>query len=196
VAFLQLPAHLGYVALAGFVGMESMGVPIPGETALVAAAVLAHQGQLQIAAVIPVAAGAAIVGDNLGYLLGAKFGRGLLERDGPLAGWRRRRLADGERFFARHGPKAVFLGRFVPAARVTAAWLAGAERMRYRTFLLWNALGGICWALAMGSLGYLLGAAGERIAASVGLGLFLAFLVGVAVAVLVRRTRARRTAPR
>jgi membrane protein DedA with SNARE-associated domain len=192
--FVHLPAGLGYLALAGFVGAESMGAPLPGETALVTAGVLAHQGQLQIALVIPVAAGAAIVGDNIGYLLGAKWGRPLLEHDGPWVRWRRRFLAEGERFFARHGPKAVFLARFVAGARVTAAWLAGADRMPWRTFFLWNALGGICWALAAGLIGYLLGAAGQRIAASAGLAaLFLFLLVGAGTAIVVVRRRRRRT---
>jgi membrane protein DedA with SNARE-associated domain len=172
-----------------------MGAPLPGETALVTAGVLAHQGKLQIALVIPVAAAAAIAGDNLGYLLGAKWGRPLLEHDGPYVRRRRRLLAEGERFFARHGSKAVFLARFVAGARVAAAWLAGADRMPWRTFFLWNALGGICWATAAGLVGYLLGAAGGRIAASAGLaGLFLLLLVGAGAAVVVGRRR-RRTAP-
>lgn len=183
MAFLQLPAHFGYIALGALVGLESLGLPLPGETALVTAGVLAQRGQLQIATVIPVAAAAAIVGDNLGYLLGAKGGRRLLERDGPLAARRRKLLATGEDFFVRHGAKAVFLARFVVGARFTAAWLAGANRMRWRTFLAWNALGGACWSLAMGMLGYVLGSAGARIAASVGVAaLVLTLLVAAAFA--------------
>lgn len=194
MAFLQLPAHLGYLALAGFVGLETMGLPLPGEVALMSAGVLAHEGQLQIAVVIPVAAGAAIAGDNLGYVLGRKWGRRLLEHNGPFLRWRRRFLAEGERFFDRHGSKAVFLARFVAGARVTAAWLAGADRMRWRTFLVWNALGGICWALAAGMAGYLLGAAGQSIAASVGLaGLVLFLLVGAGAATVTLYRRRRRS---
>ena len=96
---------------------------------------------------IALAAAAAIVGDNIGYLIGRKGGRWLLERPGPLpppaAG---RCSATGEPFFERHGPKAVFFGRFVLGLRVWASWLAGATRMPWRSFVLWNALGGICWA--------------------------------------------------
>jgi membrane protein DedA with SNARE-associated domain len=166
-------------------------VPLPGEVALVTAGVLAHEGRLQIGAVIAVAAGAAIAGDNLGYLLGRRLGRRLLEHDGPLVDSRRRFLAEGERFFARHGSKAVFFARFVVGARTTAAWLAGAEHMRWRTFVVWNALGGICWALAAGLVGYFVGAAGERISASVGVaGLVIAFAVAAgAAAVAARRWR-------
>jgi membrane protein DedA with SNARE-associated domain len=190
----QLPAHLGYLALAALVGLETTGVPLPGEVALVTAGALAHEGKLQIAVVIPVAAGAAIAGDNIGYLLGRKWGRRLLEHDGPFLRSRRRFLAEGERFFARHGPKAVFLARFVAAARVAAAWLAGADRMPWRNFVVWNALGGICWALAVGLAGYLLGAAGQRIADSVGLaGLVIVLLVAGGAAAVALRSRRRRS---
>jgi membrane protein DedA with SNARE-associated domain len=170
-----------------------MGLPLPGEAALVAAGVLAHQGQLSIGVVIALGAGAAIAGDNLGYLLGAKGGRRLLERAGRFARWRRRFLAEGERFFARHGSKAVFLARFVAGARVTAAWLAGANRMPWRRFLIWNTLGGACWATLAALVGFVSGAVGERIAGAVGAaGVGLALTAAtVAVAIAARRRRRR-----
>lgn len=163
-----------YLALAGLVAAESMGVPVPGETALLAAAVLAHQGHLALPVVIAVVAVAAIVGDNVGFLLGRRGGRWLLERPGPLRAHREHLLERGERFFARHGSKAVFLARFVTGVRVTAAWMAGVNRMPWMTFLAWNALGGISWAIAVGVLGYLLGATAERFVRSTG-------VVGLAV---------------
>ena len=107
---LAVPSHLGYVALAGLVGLESMGVPVPGETALLAAGILAQQGHLKIEFVIAVAAGAAVAGDNLGYLLGRKEGRSLLLGAGPLERQRRAFVGRGERFFGRHGAQRSFSG--------------------------------------------------------------------------------------
>jgi len=147
----------GYPLLFLLVMGESSGVPIPGETGLITAAVLASAGKLQIELVIPIAAAAAIVGDNIGYLIGRKGGRWLLERPGRFASQRKQVLAIGEPFFERHGPKAVFFGRFLLGLRVWASWLAGATRMHWRSFVFWNACGGICWATAIGLLAYFLG---------------------------------------
>jgi membrane protein DedA with SNARE-associated domain len=157
---------VGYPAMFLLIMAESSGVPVPGETALIAAAVLASQGQMQIELVIPLAAMAAIVGDNIGYGIGRKGGRWLLERPGAFHAQRLRALSNGERFFARHGPKAVFFGRFLLGLRIWAAWLAGATHMRWRSFALWNACGGIVWATAVGLAAYYLGsAAGSAIKA-------------------------------
>ncbi len=106
---------------------------------------------------IATAALAAIVGDNIGFVLGRHAGRRLLTREGRWMERRRRFLVRGEAFFERHGPKAVFLARWVPGLRVVGSWLAGAHHMRWRTFLLWNALGGIAWAVSVGLAAYLLG---------------------------------------
>lgn len=192
IAAAALTGPLAYLVLAGLVGGESMGVPLPGETALLTAAVLAHQGHLSLPAVVAVAAVAAIVGDNLGFLLGRRGGRWLLERPGPMLAHRRRLLVRGERFFARHGPKAVFLARFVAGVRVTAAWMAGVNRMPWKTFLAWNALGAVTWAVCISAIGYSLGAAGERLLRSAGLAVLAAVLVaGVAAAawLVLRRRR-------
>jgi membrane protein DedA with SNARE-associated domain len=154
----------GYPLLFLVVMAESSGMPVPGETALIAAAVAASQGKLQIELVIPIAALAAIVGDNIGYQIGRKGGRWLLERPGRFRRQRQQVLTTGEPFFERHGPKAVFFGRFLLGLRVWASWLAGATHMHWRSFVLWNALGGICWATAIGLLAYFLGnAAGNAI---------------------------------
>jgi membrane-associated protein len=182
----------GYPLLFLLVMGESSGVPIPGETALITAAVLASRGKLQIEWVIALAATAAIVGDNIGYLIGRKGGRWLLERPGRFHRQRLEVLRTGEPFFKRHGPKAVYLGRFVLGLRVWASWLAGATRMNWRSFVLWNALGGISWAIAIGLLAYFLGSsAGNAIEAFGIYGLVAALVAVVSVFVLHRRARRR-----
>src|SRR6201996_8561147 len=156
----------GYPLLFLIVMSESSGLPVPGETGLITAAVLASQGNLKIALVIPLAAAGAIVGDNIGYLIGRKGGRWLLERPGAFQRQRNEVLLIGEPFFERHGPKAVFFGRFLLGLRVWASWLAGATRMHWKSFVVWNALGGITWATAIGLIAYLLGhSAGNAIEA-------------------------------
>src|SRR5271168_64038 len=135
-------SHIGYPVLFLLIMAESGGVPIPGETALIAAGLLASQGKLKIELVIPIAAAGAIVGDNIGYLIGRKGGRWVLERPGRFHQQRLQVLASGEPFFEKHGPKAVFFGRFVLGLRVFASWLAGATKMPWHSFVLWNALGG------------------------------------------------------
>jgi membrane protein DedA with SNARE-associated domain len=179
---IDIPEHVGYAAVAIFVAVEASGVPVPGETALIAAAVLASQGELSIELVIAIAAAAAIVGDNIGYLLGRRFGRRLMERPGRTKLRRQLALARGEHLFDRHGPKAVFLGRWIALLRIWAAWLAGIAGMRWRSFLLWNALGGIGWALFFGLLGYWGGEATAELVARLGVGAAIA--VGVAALVL------------
>ena len=142
---------------------------MPGETALIAAGVLASRGDLQIELVIAAAAVGAVVGDNIGYVVGRTGGRRLLERPGAFERYRRGVLANGEPFFRRHGPKAVFLGRWVAALRIAAACLAGINRMAWPVFLFWNALGGIAWATSVGLLAYLLGPPAEQLFKYVGL---------------------------
>ncbi len=151
------------ILLFVLVAVESAGVPLPGETALIAAAVLADRGHYSIVTVIVVAALAAIIGDNIGYWIGRKGGRKLLTRK-PIERDADRVLPPSERFFARHGPKTVFLGRFVAVLRVTSAWLAGIGHMPWWRFFIWNAAGGICWAVLVGVASYYGGhAAGDAI---------------------------------
>jgi len=172
----------GYPLLFGVVMAESSGVPVPGETGLIAAAVAASQAKLQIELVIPIAALAAIVGDNIGYQIGRKGGRWLLRRPGRFQRQRRQVLSSGEPFFERHGPKAVFFGRFLLGLRLWASWLAGATHMRWRSFVFWNACGGVCWATAIGLLAYFLGHAAGNAIQTFGLfGLLAALLVVVGV---------------
>jgi membrane protein DedA with SNARE-associated domain len=155
--------------LFALVALESFGLPVPGETALIACGVGASQGDLSIVAVIAVAAAAAIIGDNLGYYTARRGGRALLYRYRLTRRYAKRYLPAGERFFARHGGKAVFLGRFVAVLRVTAAWCAGLARMSWWSFLGWNAAGGIVWATLIGLLAYFLGEAVARLIGPFGL---------------------------
>ncbi len=157
--------HYGLLALFLIVMLESAGVPLPGETALIAAGVFASHGELNIAAVIAVAAAAAIIGDNLGYWVGRTGGRSVLTRWTATS----RTLPWAEGFFERHGPKTIFIGRFFSILRVTAAWMAGVSRMHWWTFFLWNAAGGICWALLVGLVAYLFGQAAADAIAKYGL---------------------------
>jgi membrane protein DedA with SNARE-associated domain len=187
---IEIPEHVGYAAVAIFVGVEASGVPVPGETALIGAAVLASQGELSIELVIAIAAAAAIIGDNIGYLLGARFGRRLLERPGRTQPRRLEALRRGEQLFDRHGPKAVFLGRWIALLRIWAAWLAGMAGMRWRSFLFWNALGGIGWALFFGLLGYFGGEAAAELVARAGVGVAIAAgAAALVVWLLVHRRR-------
>jgi membrane-associated protein len=187
---VTLPANLGYVGLALLVGGESLGLILPGETAILAAGVLAREGRLQIAIVGPVAALAAIVGDNVGYLLGSRGARMLLLARGPLRERRTRFVETGERFFAHYGGRAVFLGRWLVFARVTVPWLAGASRMPRRGFLLWNALGGITWSASVSLAGYALGVAASAIFASTTVTLLILLLALALTAARRRRRRA------
>jgi membrane protein DedA with SNARE-associated domain len=189
IALLPVSSAGAYAGLAALVGAESAGLPVPGETSLLASAILASQGHLVLPVVITVAAGAAIAGDNAGYLIGRRGGRWLLARPGRWQRARRRLLARGDAFFERHGGNAVFLARWVPGLRVSAAWLAGAGRMRWPRFLLWNALGGATWATTIALAGYFLGRAATAIVGAAGLALLALVAVLAAGAVLVRRSR-------
>jgi membrane protein DedA with SNARE-associated domain len=178
----------GLFFLFAIVCLESAGLWLPGETALIAAAVYASKGHLSIEATIAVAAVAAIVGDNIGYWIGREAGRRLIYRYAWLRRQADRVLPPAERFFRRHGGKAVFLARFFGGLRVTGAWMAGITRMRWWKFLFWNAAGGITWAIAVGLLAYFAGkAAADALArygvyaAIVGAVLFVAFIAALHV---------------
>ena len=184
----------GLVLLFAVVAAESAGVPLPGETALIAAAILAtpKYHHYSIVTVIAVAATAAIVGDNVGYWIGRTGGRALLERWGPIRRYAERALPPGERFFDRHGGKTVFIGRFVAVLRVTAAWLAGITHMTWWRFFLWNASGGIIWATGVGLLAYYFGKAAADAVQTYGIYALIGIVViGVVVFIGVRFAKQR-----
>jgi undecaprenyl-diphosphatase len=186
----SIPSQIGYGALFGLVAAESAGVPLPGETALIAAGLLAGSGHLALPIVIAVGASAAIIGDNVGYLIGRSGGRAVLTRGRFLKEHRRKAAAKGELFFDRHGAKAVFFGRWISYVRIVAAVLAGASEMPWRKFALYNALGGVSWAVTIAGTAALFGPVGAAIIYGAG----LAAAVGGAAVVAVRaRLRRRRT---
>lgn len=191
-ALVHIPPNVGYALVFALIAIETMGVPVPGETALIASALLAHDGRLSIELLVALAAVAAIIGDNIGFVLGRNVGRRLLEMPGPLHERRLAALRFGEPFFIKHGPKAVFLGRWVAGLRIASAWLAGINGMDWPRFLFWNALGGVCWAATVGFGAYAAGHVFERII-GVG-GVVAAGAVGAALLVLAitHRARARR----
>jgi membrane protein DedA with SNARE-associated domain len=179
-AIINVSSGLGYL-LPAVIGLESMGVPSPGETALVLAAVLAGQHQLNIVLVIVIGAASAIVGDNIGYLLGRHLGREVLESKGPFHERRKVLIGIGDRYFQKHGAKTVFIGRWIALIRFATAWLAGINHMPLRVFFPWNAFGGITWAVTYGLVGYYGGNAVAHVLERVGI--VAAIVLGVAVVV-------------
>ena len=178
----HIVASYGYAAVFIVVMLESAGVPLPGETILVSAAVYAgSRHSLDIRYVIASAAGAAILGDNIGFWIGREFGTLLLSRWGYLVGLDERRRKLGQYLFLRHGGKIVFFGRFVALLRAFAALLAGANGLSPLRFFVFNAAGGIVWATAFGLGGYLLGESIHLIAGSLGWAALIAALVFVVI---------------
>jgi membrane protein DedA with SNARE-associated domain len=172
LTFVEDHESWALVLLFVLLTLESFGLPVPGETALIACAVLASQGSLPIELVLLVAITAAIIGDNLGYWTARKGGRRLLQRYRLTREYSEKYLPRGERFFEKHGGKTVFIGRFIAVLRVTVAWIAGLSHMHWWKFLLWNAAGGIVWATLVGLVSYYLG---DKAAEAIGrYGLFAA----------------------
>lgn len=193
--FADLVAVYGYWAVFAIILLESAGVPLPGETALISAAVYAGSTQqLEIGFVVFAAAGGAILGDNLGYWAGRRFGFPLLLKHGRYIGLDQPRLKVGQYMFRRHGGKIVFFGRFTAMLRAYAALLAGVNQYDARRFFLFNALGGVAWAGIMGFGAYACGRSIEHVAGPVGIAL-LAFVVfgGLAFWLFLRRHEARLT---
>ena len=185
--------HHGLPLLSVVVMIESFGIPLPGETALIAFGVLASQGHYGIEWVIVAAAAGAIVGDNLGYwLIGRLGGRALFRRWRWLSRYADRVLPRAEALFTRHGGKTVFLGRFVSILRYTVAWIAGLSRMHWWRFLFWNAAGGIAWATAVGLIAYYSGRAAADAIQRYGLYAAAAIVVALVLGwITVRRARQR-----
>jgi len=179
----------GYWAVFLAVGLESLGVPIPGETTLIAAALYAGSThRLNFVALGVVAAVAAIVGDNIGYLIGRFGGYRLLRRYGHYVRVDEAKLKVGRYLFDRHGGKVVFIGRFISVLRTYAAFLAGVNMMSWRRFLVYNAAGGIAWATVVTASAYLLGTAVHRVSTAITIaGAVLLVVVLVVLLVYIRR---------
>jgi membrane protein DedA with SNARE-associated domain len=160
----DLIATHGYIVVATVVALESMGLPLPGETTLVTAAIYAGSThRLDIGLVVGAAALGAIVGDSAGFWVGRRFGHDLLLRYGRLVRIDARRVKLGRYLFARHGGTVVFFGRFIAVLRTLAALLAGTNSMPWGRFLVFNAAGGVVWASVFGCGAYVLGEAFERL---------------------------------
>jgi membrane protein DedA with SNARE-associated domain len=181
VNLTDLVATHGYWIVAVIVALESTGVPVPGETTLVSAAIFAGKThRLNIWLVIAAAAIGAIAGDSFGYSIGRTFGHRFLIKHGAKLRMDERRIRLGQYLFKRHGGKVVFFGRFVALLRALAALLAGVNNMEWRRFILFNATGGIVWALAFGLGAYSLGEELDRLRRTAAIVLSVLAVVGAA----------------
>lgn len=190
---LDLFIRYGYETVFFGVLVEGAGVPVPGETVLLAGAVLAHAGRLSLPRVIATAIAGAVIGDNLGFLIGRLGGRRLIERY-PIPGVGAGRLAEFDSFFERYGARTVSFARFVTGLRVVCAVLAGASRLPWAVFALFNLAGVVAWASAIGSAGYLFGESWEALERWLGRSslvvLAIAVTLVVVAAIRLRRVRA------
>ena len=193
----HLVASLGYWAVFLLVGAESLGVPLPGETALILAGIYAgHTHRLSPWAIFAVAAAAAIIGDNIGFWIGAKGGYRLARRYGRRVRLDERKLKIARYLFDRHGAKVVFFGRFVSVLRTYAAFLAGTSRMRWRRFLPANAAGGIVWAAIYTTAAYLAGDVLQRVSGIIDWVLAGVAVLAIAAAVILLRRQAAKLGDR
>ncbi len=180
----HLIASYGFLAIGVIIALESTGLPLPGESVLVLAALYAAQHGQSISAVVASAAIGAMLGDNVGYSIGREFGYRLLRRYGSRIGLAPNKIKLGQYLFLRHGGKVVFFGRFVAVLRVLAAILAGVNRMDWRRFLLANAAGAILWASVVGFGTYFFGKAVMHVTRPVGIALAVVALAGIVGALL------------
>ena len=181
---LDLFARYGYAVVFGGVFLENTGLPVPGETALLAGAALAHFGQLSLGWVIVTAIAAAILGDNLGFFIGRHGGRRLAERHGWRVGLTPERLLEFDRFFHRHGPKTVFAARFITGLRVVGAVLAGGSGMKWPAFLFYNATGAVVWCTVIAFAGYSLAYSWATLERWIGRSGLLALAIVAAVGII------------
>jgi membrane protein DedA with SNARE-associated domain len=185
--------HWGYLAVGFLIFVEDFGVPAPGETVLIAAAVYAGAGRLNIVAVGVVGFVAAVLGDNIGYAIGRFGGRTLVLRFGRYVRLTEERLARAESFFARHGGKIVIVARFIEGLRQANGIIAGIARMHWLRFVAFNSLGAALWVATWTSVGYLAGNHIQAIYTQASrYALYLLAVAGLAIIVLIIRHRLRR----
>ena len=190
----HLIENYGYAIVVVLVLAEGVGLPLPGETALItAAAVAAQSHRLTIVGVIIASFVGAAGGGVGGYWIGATGGLGVLTKHGRWLGVTPRRISRARSFFTEHGPKAVFLARFIAILRMFAGLLAGVTNMRFGIFFLWNALGALAWSILFGTLGYIFGNNLPRLEHLVGRTSLIAFVVVVVIAVIVWHHRSSRS---
>lgn len=182
-----------YPVLLLLVLLESLGVPLPGEIALVTAAAYASSGHISIAIVIALAALGATVGGVLGYWIGIKGGLLLVTRYGGYIGIRKSHVDRAHAFFERNGSKTILFGRFVAILRTWAAIVAGAAAMSFTKFVTYNTIGSIVWAIVFGLLGFYFGRdlpLLEKYIARVSFGVLILGVVGAAIFLLMKRSKA------
>ncbi len=194
---LSLITHLvqsyGYYAVFALIALESMGIPLPGETALITAALYAGTTHhLSVAVLAAAAAAGAVIGDNAGYWIGRTGGLRLAERYGRFVGLDRAKLKVGRYLYARHGVKVVFFGRFVAVLRTFAAFFAGVSKMRWPGFLVANAAGGLLWAGFYAFGAYALGSAASNVGNAISIAGYAVAAVLTAVSFIVVRRSLRR----
>jgi len=183
-------AQYGYWVVLFGVMLENAGIPVPGETILLAAGFFSSQGHFKMPIVMLVAASGAILGDNAGYYIGRKARRAALLKWGRYAGLTPRRLDAFDKFFQRHGDKTILVARFITGLRVFAALLAGSADMPWRRFVLFNTLGAILWSVAITLAGYFFGKSWDLLSQWIGrAGLIALAIVVVALIVFVVRRR-------
>ena len=189
--FASLVETYGYWAVGGIVALESMGLPVPGETVLIGTAILAGTTyNLNVFVLVGAAAAGAIFGDNVGFWIGRDAGFPLLVRYGSYARITESKIKLGQYLFLRHGGKVVFFGRFIAILRALAAFLAGVNSMPWRRFLVFNAAGGVIWAAVCGFGGWYFGKEVSRLAepATIALGSIAVVLLTVGLFYLRRHT--------
>lgn len=192
-ALNHLISLYGYWAVMLFVGIESIGVPFPGETMLIAASVYAGTTHnLDVALVIAAASCGAVLGDNIGFWVGREFGYALLLRYHARLHLDERKLKLGQYLFLKHGGKVVFFGRFVAVLRTFAAVLAGINQMSWRRFLVFNCAGAIVWTSVYGLAGFYFGKEVKHVVGPAGLAILVVVaIVLVAAFIVLRRNEAR-----
>ena len=190
---MHLIHEYGLVAVAAIIGLECLGLPVPGETALLAAAIYAGtKTDLNINTVIVTAAGAAMAGRMIGYVIGHKFGSRLLLRYGHYMGPTTGRIKLGQYLFLRYGGKIIFVAQFVPVLRTLAGPFAGANLMPWRNFVFANAVSSAVWAASYGYAAYWLGGEFERLQGRTVVPLvFIAVIALIAGGLFVRQREAR-----
>jgi len=188
----HLIKEYGYLIVAVLVAAENLGLPLPGESALITAAAFAARGHLWLPGVIIASTAGTIVGGSGGYWIGRAGGIRLIRRMGKFIGVGDDEIKKGHDFFAHHGAKTVFVARFIAILRIVVGLLAGVTEMPFAKFTVYNALGGACWSLAIGALGYVFGANLKLLHRVLGTGgLIAAGVVALAILIVIRVRRHR-----
>ena len=182
----------GYWAVFFGVMLENAGLPIPGETILLVAGYYCAESHLHMPLVMIVAATGAIIGDNIGFMIGHHYGRSILLRFGRFVFLTPKRLEHMENYFQSHGNKTILVARFITGLRVFAALLAGASMMRWRIFFIYNVAGAVLWSIVITMLGYIFGQSLPLLVSWVGRSGTVLLIAGIVAAVVIWRIRAHR----